>query len=409
ASYLISLQLFSRILTFMLNQFVVKLVGSKVYGAAMVDFELLLSTILFLSREGFRCALLRANVDESSKMSSHITLRQSNLAYLPIPIGLLISSILVLYHLMGNKLQSEVPCYYASAALYVAAAMVELLSEPLYILNLSQLNYPLRFKIEASAVFLKCVCTFIISFGLFHFIGEASSEYAILSFGVSQLVYSFVLLAGYTKHFSSRSGLSLFPIQSFVKHLLTEGDKLLLAFLNSTGVEKGSLVARILFQPIEESGRGLFSKLLTDSCLDCLDFLTTIIKFHILLGFVFIFMVPHYTSTLFDLLLGPAWSKTNAPLILSVYCFYVPIMGINGITEAFVQAVAQPEELQALSYALSLFTAIFLAVGFCLVKILPSVAYAVILANSSFIVASVICGYSEFVFGFETFVGKAKH
>ncbi|KAJ9074038.1 Oligosaccharide translocation protein rft1 [Entomophthora muscae] len=499
ASYLISLQLFSRVLTFVLNQLVVKIVGSKIYGAAMVDFELLLSTILFLSREGFRCALLRADVENSvTTEQSSMTSRQSNLAYLPIPIGLLISAILIFFHFSGKTDDGDVPYYYVSASLYIGAAMIELLSEPFYILNLSQLNYPLRFKIEASAVFLKCLFTFVLSFGLFHVFGEASSEYAILSFGVSQLIYSLVLLSGYLRFFISKEQ-SLFPrieagatgwkdsfdvellslsltlsLQSFVKHLLTEGDKLLLALLNSAGAEKGrysiaahygSLVARILFQPIEESGRGLFSKLLKDykndasSSKEDLDpvvaasnILGTILKFHVLLGFVFICFAPHYTATLFDLLLGPSWSKTNAPAILSIYCFYVPIMGINGITEAFVQAVAQPKELQSLSYAMTLFTAIFLGVGFVLVRILPSVAYAVIIANClnlslriiwsmnymvhyfsrfstkaaapifkpslvvpsgriiiAFILSSALCNYSEGYFGFETLLGKIKH
>src|SRR2546430_2028160 len=141
----------------------------------------------------------------------------------------------------------------------------------------------------------------------------------------------------------------------------------------------GSLIARILFQPLEEAGRTLFSKLLNDiksakdqhsiseieksAIITSLQIITTLIKFHLLLGLLFIAFGSNYTSTLIDLLVGQQWSHSPAPLVLSFYCFYVPIMGVNGITEAFVAAVATEETLALLNYWLIAFSVGFFGSG----------------------------------------------
>ncbi|KWU43849.1 hypothetical protein RHOSPDRAFT_5013, partial [Rhodotorula sp. JG-1b] len=54
-----------------------------------------------------------------------------------------------------------------------------------------------------------------------------------------------------------------------------------------------------------------------------------------------------FTTPLLHLLLGPRWSRAStAPLILRAYAYSLPFMGMNGITEAFFQAVASPRWIQ---------------------------------------------------------------
>ena len=61
--------------------------------------------------------------------------------------------------------------------------------------------------------------------------------------------------------------------QSLIKHFLTEGDKFLVSRLSpladqggyAVAANYGSLVARIVFQPIEETARVFFSKTLASS------------------------------------------------------------------------------------------------------------------------------------------------
>ncbi|MCT6562737.1 oligosaccharide translocation protein RFT1, partial [Staphylococcus aureus] len=67
ARALILLQLLSRLLTFGLNQVLVRLAPPSVFGTAAIQFDLVASTILFLSREGVRNALLRGERSDAGK------------------------------------------------------------------------------------------------------------------------------------------------------------------------------------------------------------------------------------------------------------------------------------------------------------------------------------------------------
>src|SRR5580704_5802070 len=80
ASYLITLQLFTRLLTFTFNQLILRHTSPSIFGFATIQLELLSSTILFLSREGFRISLQREGRDIQ---------RTVNLAYLPFITGCL--------------------------------------------------------------------------------------------------------------------------------------------------------------------------------------------------------------------------------------------------------------------------------------------------------------------------------
>src|ERR1700760_982345 len=100
-SSLVFLQLSSRAFTFVLNQALVRLATPQTFGTATVQFELLLSTPLFLSREGVRTALLRqqksASPSSSSSSSSSPNLVH-NISLLPAYVGVPIAvALAVLY------------------------------------------------------------------------------------------------------------------------------------------------------------------------------------------------------------------------------------------------------------------------------------------------------------------------
>jgi oligosaccharide translocation protein RFT1 len=95
-----------------------------VFGTAAIQFELLLSTILFLSREGVRNALLRAERDSAST---------TNLSFLPVLIGCPLA--LVTSYLYGCFAGSETrtqPHFEMAIGVYALAALTELLTEPMY-------------------------------------------------------------------------------------------------------------------------------------------------------------------------------------------------------------------------------------------------------------------------------------
>lgn len=129
-----ALQLFSRLFTFALNQALFRLASPTAFGAAAIQLELLLSTILFLSREGVRNALLRT--PQSGKSPTDDTLlkkRRSNLAFLPLLLGipLALAASASYRQLAGHEIKAQ-PRFELTVAIYALAAVAELCSEPFF-------------------------------------------------------------------------------------------------------------------------------------------------------------------------------------------------------------------------------------------------------------------------------------
>ncbi|KAF9132871.1 Oligosaccharide translocation protein rft1 [Mortierella sp. 14UC] len=515
ASYLVLLQFVSRMLTFTLNQVLLRFTSAETLGIASVQLELLLNTILFLSREGVRCAAIRVSddsaedhVDSSNSNTVEKTSRIApgseayrlqklvNMVYAPIPVGALMTCLAVGYYLsqVDDASEANFPGYRLSIYLYGISALVELIAEPMFMVAQYKLWFKTRVSVEGTAVIMRCVLTCALTiYGARALVTGSSSEegsskntMGVLAFAIAQFAYGLLTLGGFLMAFWHKSterrdldnkrmaaaikkqgGVlpegqlnsdddtvsmkALFPrkltrvskdgkiesfyfdkellklsktltSQSLLKHILTEGDKMMMAkFTNATSqgvyafvINYGSLIARILFQPMEETSRTLFSRLLadiapgstpnnkefkddktndsistkqlTETQLNNLvlsrNLLLTIMKFHVLLGLVFIAFGTHYTATLIDLVVGWYWStKTDAPAVLSLYCYYVPIMGLNGITEAVVQAVASEKELTVLSYWMIGFSAVFCSTGALLMGPLDLGAKGIVLAN----------------------------
>ena len=132
ASSLIGLQVFSRGGTFALNQALVRLASPTAFGAAAIQFELVLSTILFLSREGVRTALLRAPPPVNAAPTSAAA-RRANTAFIPVIVGvpLALATALLYVRIASAEVHAQ-PHFLLAVALYALAAVLELLSEPLY-------------------------------------------------------------------------------------------------------------------------------------------------------------------------------------------------------------------------------------------------------------------------------------
>jgi oligosaccharide translocation protein RFT1 len=162
---LMGLQLGSRLLTFVLNQALFRLASPQAYGTAAIQFELILSTILFLSREGVRNALLRAwprnitiHTQGSTSNNDHAP-ALTNLSALPIILGIPVSlATAVAYTTFSSHDVRRQPHFHVALFAYVFAALIELFSEPMhnrYVDNLSgmylSLNLPgpwVKFTLE---------------------------------------------------------------------------------------------------------------------------------------------------------------------------------------------------------------------------------------------------------------------
>lgn len=145
---LVLLQLLTRVLTFVLNQSLVRLASPEVFGTAAIQFDLIYSTILFLSREGIRNALLRSD--------SNIAL-----ARLPLKLGLGITGIIIgIYIYSSNGLTTSQEGFHPALGLYVGSALLELWVEPMYIQTIRLGRMGVRVQAEGGMAIVKAMVTF---------------------------------------------------------------------------------------------------------------------------------------------------------------------------------------------------------------------------------------------------------
>ena len=166
-------------------------------------------------------------------------------------------------------------------------------------------------------------------------------------------------------------------MQNSFKYILTQGDGILIAALASLrdqgayalASNYGGLVARLLFQPIEESSRNLFAKVCSPDpstgkppvkgVQEAKSLLRNILKLYNIVGLLAVSMGPTVAPLLLRFVAGARWADTEAGAVLSIYCYYIPFLAINGLTEAFVAAVASNAELHSQSVSMGVFFAAF--------------------------------------------------
>lgn len=209
ASYLILLQFVSRMLTFSLNQIMLRDVSKDTFGIASVNLELLSSTILFISREGFRSVLVRPSKNQQQII---------NLAYIPTCLGLVTTCLTCGYYLSIITQQDlvEMPYYRVAVVSYGLASFTELLVEPLFIVALNNMYFQLRVMVEGTAVILRC----LITFGLTRYF-SGNDKLGILAFAAAQVVYGLVMFIGYGGFFLYKEK-SIMPL---IPHKIEEKER----------------------------------------------------------------------------------------------------------------------------------------------------------------------------------------
>ncbi|EMD39779.1 hypothetical protein CERSUDRAFT_150450 [Gelatoporia subvermispora B] len=435
ASFLVLLQLFSRLFTFILNQALVRLVSPQVFGTAAIQFELLLSTILFLSREGVRNALLRApSSGQTSEKKSDDEALVSNISLLPILLGVPTAILATLLYLKtASSTTTSQPHFRLAVVIYALAALFELLSEPLYVRAQNELRVDVRVRAEGAAVVMKTVVAFAALVVL-------DAEWALVAFALGQAAYGLTMLVEFARAYRGKSVFWMKKVersvhdntktmyfdpallrlstemtgQSVVKHFLTEGDKFLVSRLSpladqggyAIASNYGSLVARIIFQPIEETSRVFFSKTLSSAPSNsrpALETASTILHALLLLFTHLLLLLvtfgPPYLALGASLLLPPRYLHTSAPAILRAYIYYIPAMAFNGVLEAFLASVAAPADLRAQSRWMAAFSVAFVVAAVGMTQVLGMGDRGLVWAN----VANLLlrAGYAwRFVLGY---------
>ncbi|KAJ7090353.1 Rft protein-domain-containing protein [Mycena belliarum] len=384
-SSLIWLQVLSRGFTFLLNQALFRLASPRAFGTAAIQFEFISSTILFLSREGVRNALLRVKRSQDGSWNA------GNLGFLPITIGipLALATSFGYAHLAAQETRSQ-SGFYGAIAVYAFAAVVELWCEPMHNQAMAESKTHIRVRAEGLGVMSKTLVTFIVL--LYDSKAEMDGFLALMAFAMGQLSYSLCLLLVYLWHYGFSALLPATPhaangatnddifrlsltmtSQSVIKHFLTEGDKLVLGWFSplrdqggyAIAVNYGSLIARIIFQPIEETSRISFSRMLappagSEALQAASRALLTLLSIQTSLSLILLVFGNAYLPIFLPILLPRQYLSTSAPLVLRAWVWYIPVLALNGGLEAFISSASTPRDLNRQSWWMAAFSVIYI-------------------------------------------------
>lgn len=448
ATFLILLQVGSRALTFIVNQVLLRFLSPEILGIS-TQLELFAISVLYFARESLRVALQRQRVyDDRTEpkeeraagagehrervATSHGSGRRAqevvNLSYIAIGLSLPLTYIFAKLYIRSAGYQVlKTPYIRESLNIYALATLLELLNEPNFAVAQQQMLYSTRASAETFATLTRCLVTCASAI----WASRTGSSSGALPFALGQLSYATVLnivyrlktfplqsklkFSFFLKSFPASPSLflSCFPIplltlalnlyvQSALKHVLTTGDAFLIAALTSLSSQGayalasnyGSLLARILFQPLEESSRSLFGRLLSSipatslgsseyrALNDATNYLRSLLHFYSLLSLVSVSLGPTVAPLLLRLVAGPRWTNSPAAAVLAAYCYYIPLLAVNGILEAFVSAVATPAQLRGQSAWMFAFSAAFATTGFLVLRVWDLGARGLVLANA---------------------------
>jgi oligosaccharide translocation protein RFT1 len=167
----------------------------------------------------------------------------------------------------------------------------------------------------------------------------------------------------------------------------------------------GSLLVRIVLQPFEESAFQTFSratsvesKAASSPQISIVQtrtaVLATLVKLATMGGLVIAAYGQCYSYFLIRFLYGKRWSdETDAAAVLRIYCVYVFILAVNGITEAYVHSVSSAKELRKANKWLLVFSVCNLASGVVLQQLAG--ARGLVLANCVNMILRIIYSFTH--------------
>ncbi|KAG7360424.1 Rft domain containing protein [Nitzschia inconspicua] len=347
--------LFLRLVSFLCTQLTIRSLDPATLGKASIQLELLLTTVLFITREGFRLSLTQQTDDQKNWA----------VAWLTIPVVTIVSGAALIWHIFVS-ISSDDKDYRLAGMLYCLACWIEGCAEPAVLFLLRRLEVAKRVSAEGIATVCKTFAT-VLGLRLF------PVQWQVTAFGVAQVVYATTYALYLYGNVWSRPdwkiGLPsstkklwgeldsntcyvtlIFTLQGFFKHLLTEADKIVLAAMADSydqgvyamGASYGSMAARILLQPLEENARLLWSRLASVGSDEMLEeSYKSLLKLVLYIGFFFCCLAVNYTNLLLNILAGRTWGQNaEAANVLSAFCVYTAFLALNGMTEALVYAVS---------------------------------------------------------------------
>jgi oligosaccharide translocation protein RFT1 len=492
AKWTLILSVLQRVLLFLMNQCMLRLAGPEIFGVASIQLELLLSTLLFLSREGVRLAVLK--LPQLQKASEDEAQQRAivNISWLPALILLLVSISAVCYDAYCMKDSSDSGWNsnsgtFVTTVMYIFAAFLEAMGEPWFNTYAHDAQTLPRLRAETGALIARAVTLVSVLYlrsntNRYEVLDTNSMKYSMLTaFGYGQLAFgasSLVILIShsflYKKPLSSSLSSKFLPdapwtwsfrewelfklaytttSMSLFKHILTQADRIVLSLLVSSydqgvyaaAANYGSLVARTIFLPIEDSARLIFSNIaaqgrskdsgelvddkerkkdgmrtrskttnkiatsnnssssgISNSLVQLASILGGLLRVTFLIGLIIATFGPLYIRAMVRLLLGLEWSNEQTIWTLMAFCPYVLSLGLNGVSEAFIHCVASAENGQfvRINIGLLLSSAVFTVSVYPLVTTMGLGTMGVVVANTLSMIVRIVWNLMHIRTGF---------
>ncbi|XP_022113778.2 protein RFT1 homolog [Pieris rapae] len=442
ASFNIILQIFFRCITFIINAWVIRNVGHDIIGIMNVRLLLLESTILFLSREPF----YRACLGEKDNCNwNHIM----NQTWLSVPTSCILSTIFVYIWLYILPLgHPELVSQYTFGCWSVAiSCILELCSANLILVAQLYCFVKLKVILDTVHIFVRTVLFLsiiiydrslaLIAFSVAQVVSIAVVVIAYYLFfywyiknkplyskGVikSKIVpnrilhklytnmddFDFTSIRDFLPKFSGSfnnifdknlSSLTVsFAKQGVVKQLLTEGEKYVMSMSPVMSFSEqavydvvnnlGSLAARFIFRPIEESSYFYFTQMLNrdlplhkqdkykiqESC----TVLSQVCKIVSSIGLIVFVYGQSYSRTLLALYGGKEFVSSGLPVqLLRSHCLAIVLLAINGITECYTFATMTSGQLNSYNYLMVFFSISFLLLSYIFTYLFGPVGFII--------------------------------
>ncbi|XP_069167781.1 man(5)GlcNAc(2)-PP-dolichol translocation protein RFT1 isoform X2 [Procambarus clarkii] len=363
ATYDMILQVGLRILSFILNAFIVRHVSREVFAVMTVRLHLLYSTGLLLSREAFRRAAL------SSKEFGEIH-KVINLIW----IGTLVSgpvcalSWYIWLYIMERPPDTVTTNYNAGVVFMALSVIVEVAAEVPFVLAELQLWSKTKVVIEGLMQVLRSILL-----AAFVYLWPMQ---AVFVYGVSHILGSLFYCASYYglffKIFCSKENAKQLPVRE-IRQLFPKWKqgKLLPEVNNELGslswsffkqgwlmeaLTEGELYLMNFFPLISLAQQGVYQ----DRIAAVVRFFSSLIRNMILISIIILTFGWSYSSLLLQLYGGHQLSEGEGTPLMRAQCFYVVFLAINGITESYTLAVMDDAQLSRYNRLLILFSFAYL-------------------------------------------------
>lgn len=89
--------------------------------------------------------------------------------------------------------------------------------------------------------------------------------------------------------------------------------------------------------------------------------LLSILSVQVIVSLLLVSLGPPYMSIILHLLLPARYLSTNAPKLLVAWIWYIPVLALNGVLEAFMASVSTPADLTRQSWCVRTVPSFYLA------------------------------------------------